>query len=136
MVNSQRSRLLPAAISIVLIGTGVVHAQDLIGARNALQKVKEQASELAGAAVAAKPGSNPLQEKLKALPGHSEKLEPAAAAMAWLEVYDHWLKSGASPTQVSPESPVEFATLIAVLPRPAAWRPLSEMIDARPIGGD
>jgi tetratricopeptide (TPR) repeat protein len=103
-------------------------AQDLLGAKEAIRKVRDQEEN----SLPAKESSD-LIKTIQALPAKLEPLAPAAAAAAWLAVYDQWQ---ALPKDVrAGRFQSQFVTLFDALPSPEAWPALADLIDARPVAG-
>ena len=111
----------------VLAPTAV--AQELLGAKAALQQVRDRSQ-----AAAPDTESAELVKTVRELPKKLETLAPAEAAAAWLAVYDAWL---AVPSQTRAENQrLQFSNLVDVLPSPEAWPELVRLIDVRPVEGN
>lgn len=116
-------------LSAMDVMTTTAGAQELLGAKAALQRVRDQAQ-----AAAPKKESTELEKTVRELPKKLEGLAPAEAAAAWLAVYDAWL---AAPQEVrAGNQQTQFGKLVDALPSPAAWPELVQLIDARPVEGN
>jgi|GEM_PF-379276 len=68
---------------------------------------------------------------------------PAAAADAWLKLFDRWVEANPGYEQVSDsrrlgephnsDAPLTFDEVVAALPGPDAWPALAAAVDARPV---
>ncbi len=104
-------------------------AQELLGAKEAMQQVRGQAEKEAPAK-----DSSKLRKTIHELPKKLEALAPAEAAATWLAVYDEWLAESKDARAGHHELP--FSELFNVLPAPAAWPELVRLIEARPVEGN
>ena len=122
-------RLVSLALSAAYAAAVPASAQELLGAKEALQQVRKQAAETAPAKDAAE-----LRKTIRALPKTLETLAPPAAAAAWLAVYDEWR---AKPKAVrAGQHQLQFGELFDALPPPEAWPELARLIEARPVAGN
>ncbi len=116
-------------LSAMNVVASTTDAQELLGAKAALQRVRDQAQT-----VAPEKDSTELGKTVRELPKKLETLAPADAAAAWIEVYDAWL---AAPQQIrAGHQQLQFNNLVDALPSPAAWPELARLIDARPVEGN
>ncbi len=117
--------LIPFALDAIAISAS---AQELLGAKEAIQKVRQQEGNSSPAK-----DSSELLKTIRALPTKLAPLAPADAAAAWLAVYDQWQ---ALPKEVR-AGPIQmqFGELFDALPSPESWPALADLIDARPVAG-
>ncbi|SIO09165.1 Tetratricopeptide repeat-containing protein [Singulisphaera sp. GP187] len=115
-----------SAVNVVVVPAS---AQDLLGAKGAMQQVRKEAAKSTPAQEAAE-----LRKTIRTLPKKLEMLAPAEAAAAWLAMYDEWQ---AKPLAVRAEQQqLQFSELFDALPSPEAWPELAALIDARPVAGN
>ncbi len=118
-------------IMLVVLGReqSEVHAQELLGAKQVIERIREEADKNRKGD-AARDGS--LKARLEELSRNAALLVPAAAATKWIELFDAWVESrGDTEDQNQPE----FQDLVNVLPHPRSWGELSKQLDQRPLEG-
>lgn len=132
-MSAQHGRGAIGLLTLLVFSAGAmavstVSAQELLGAKAALQQVREQAQ-----AAVPDDESQAMLKSVRELPKKLETLAPAEAAAAWLAVYDAW---EAAPQQVrAGHQQLQFSNLVDVLPSPAAWPEMARLIDARRVVG-
>ncbi|MDR3622696.1 MAG: hypothetical protein P4L85_25310 [Paludisphaera borealis] len=126
--HGRRRWLILLVLSAVDASALCASAQDLLGAKEAIRKVRDQEENSSPARESSK-----LIKTIQALPTKLEPLAPAAAAAEWLAVYDQWQ---ALPKDVrAGRFQSQFGKLLDALPVPEAWPALADLIDARPVAG-
>src|SRR5438270_12298262 len=106
----------------LLISAQASRSEELIGAKQALQQVRNQIAKQAPAE-----DVNNSVKTIRELPKQLEQLAPPQAAMAWLAAYDQW---SAGPHRF------QFRELVNALPSPDAWAELDRAIEGRPVAGN
>ena len=102
----------------------------MIGAKQALEKIREQSGRPEVEAPETKTGS--LAESVANLRKRIGSLKAKEAAEAWLTLYDEWTDLDADQMELfGGLSDNSFSVLMQALPDPDTWAELSRQIDAR-----
>jgi len=121
------------SLCALLLATPVC-AVELVGADAVLKRLAE-----ASAAAPVEPKASPLDElrqKIKTFAKEGGKMDPEAAAAAWLALYNAYVTVPAEVAQSASHGPERLAlnSLIEALPPSSAWPALAEAVKSRPAG--
>lgn len=115
---------------LLLAGVAPAPAQQQPGFQGAGAALKAMTER---SPVEAKDPAGLLRRDLEAFRRKAASMAPEEAAAGWLQLVDRYLQLGpAGMGRQQPfEEPLEFSTLLAALPPPAAWNALATAVEAR-----
>ncbi|MDA0660703.1 MAG: hypothetical protein O2931_07910 [Planctomycetota bacterium] len=129
-----RSRLLFVAAIVSIVGQSA-YSQELVGAKEALRRIREEAPLGDNKSTQKQPDESKFGIALNQYRTDRQNLGAKVAAEKWIELYDLWRDSseGDGGSHYSNRQESRWSQLLLSLPGPESWPSLAEIVRAREI---